>query len=411
MTRCARRGCGSTPAWLCRRRSRSRRPARRTAPAIPDLGAELARLAGADADLTRRDASGAVTRDAQPLRTGGGGARRRSSRSPPATRTLATTSDSGCGCITGGFGEPRKRACCSTAPGDGPRNRAGGSSFHGSAALTPQWATGTRAPPDARSRAPTTRAPATQARRGIATMQTMSAFLAGAVRRRSGGCVRGPAGDTAPRRVRRGRARRAESDRGRGRLSVGRARAVHGRGHAPRRPRPRPRGRGAVGASPSRASIFSGARYRDAARWLAEAEVHFQQQDPFNAMARGPRAAGRDRVLHRRFRRHDGVHSTVCTPGAKATRRCRAQRVPVRRAEGWALAHAQRRRGRPPAARGRRLARGDGRTRTAAGLRRAAGRSARRAGAGADGCSQRVAARDRVSHAMPPRRRRVTAPP
>ena len=29
---------------------------------------------------------------------------------------------------------------------------------------------------------------------------------------------------------------------------------------------------------------FLRARYRDASRWLAEAEIHLQQQDPFNVM-------------------------------------------------------------------------------------------------------------------------------
>jgi DNA-binding CsgD family transcriptional regulator len=81
---------------------------------------------------------------------------------------------------------------------------------------------------------------------------------------------------------------------------------------------------------------FLGARYRDAARWLAEAEVQFQQRDPFNVMLSV-------RALQ---------VGTACFTGdfdgtMAALERLRAwseshgpqpaQRVPVRRAEGWAL--------------------------------------------------------------------------
>lgn len=81
---------------------------------------------------------------------------------------------------------------------------------------------------------------------------------------------------------------------------------------------------------------FLRGRYRDASRWLAEAEIHFQRQDPFNVMLS---------VWVLRV----GI---ACFTGdfdgtAAATDRLRAfcerhepllvQRVIVRRAEGWAL--------------------------------------------------------------------------
>ncbi len=81
---------------------------------------------------------------------------------------------------------------------------------------------------------------------------------------------------------------------------------------------------------------FLRGRYRDAARWLAEAEIHFEQQDPFNVMlsVRALRVgvacftgdfdgtmAALDR-LHRFAESHPPLA---------------VQRAPVLRAEGWAL--------------------------------------------------------------------------
>jgi ATP/maltotriose-dependent transcriptional regulator MalT len=112
----------------------------------------------------------------------------------------------------------------------------------------------------------------------------------------------------------------------------------------------RARDHGAVGLAASALARlhFLRAEYGDAARWLAEAEVHLTQRDPFNAMAtvRGLQV---------------GV---ACFTGdfdgtMAAIERMRAwceshpplplQRVPIRRAEGWAL------RMRSPAEAGRRL--------------------------------------------------------
>jgi DNA-binding NarL/FixJ family response regulator len=81
---------------------------------------------------------------------------------------------------------------------------------------------------------------------------------------------------------------------------------------------------------------FLRARYRDASRWLAEAEIHLQQQDPFNVML-SVRALGVGIACF------TGDFDSTMT----ALERMRAfseshqplplQRVPVLRAEGWAL--------------------------------------------------------------------------
>jgi DNA-binding CsgD family transcriptional regulator len=81
---------------------------------------------------------------------------------------------------------------------------------------------------------------------------------------------------------------------------------------------------------------FLKGRYRDAARWLAEAEVHFQQQDPFNVMltvrafqvGTACFTGDFDGTMAALERLHAWSESHGPMP---------AQRVPVRRAEGWAL--------------------------------------------------------------------------
>jgi len=81
---------------------------------------------------------------------------------------------------------------------------------------------------------------------------------------------------------------------------------------------------------------FLRARYRDAVRWLAEAEVHFQQRDPFNVMltvralqvGTACFAGDFDRTMAALDRLHAWSENHGPLP---------AQRVPVRRAEGWAL--------------------------------------------------------------------------
>ena len=101
---CAPRGSGSTPGWRCRQASRSRRRARRTAPAT--------RTSAPSSRNSRVPTPTSPPRCSWPSHTRCATATsrrrrrwRRSSRSPRATRTLATTSDSGCGCITGGCGD------------------------------------------------------------------------------------------------------------------------------------------------------------------------------------------------------------------------------------------------------------------------------------------------------------------
>jgi DNA-binding NarL/FixJ family response regulator len=81
---------------------------------------------------------------------------------------------------------------------------------------------------------------------------------------------------------------------------------------------------------------FLRARYRDASRWLAEAEIHLQQQDPFNVMLSV-------RALRVGIACFTGDFEGTMT----ALEQMRAfseshaplpvQRVPVRRAEGWAF--------------------------------------------------------------------------
>ncbi len=81
---------------------------------------------------------------------------------------------------------------------------------------------------------------------------------------------------------------------------------------------------------------FLGARYRDAVRWLAEAEVHFQQHDPFNvlltvrALQVGTACFTGD--FDGTMAALDRLHAWSESHGPLP-----AQRVPVRRAEGWAL--------------------------------------------------------------------------
>jgi ATP/maltotriose-dependent transcriptional regulator MalT len=81
---------------------------------------------------------------------------------------------------------------------------------------------------------------------------------------------------------------------------------------------------------------FLRGRYRDAVRWVAEAEVHFQQQDPFNAMLSV-------RVLRVGIACFTGDFDGTMTAldhlraFSESHPPLPAQRVPLLRAEGWAL--------------------------------------------------------------------------
>jgi DNA-binding NarL/FixJ family response regulator len=81
---------------------------------------------------------------------------------------------------------------------------------------------------------------------------------------------------------------------------------------------------------------FLKARYRDAVRWLAEAEVHLHQQDPFNVMLSV-------RALQVGVASFTGEFDATITALGRLHAWCEghsplpAQRVPLRRAEGWAL--------------------------------------------------------------------------
>ncbi len=81
---------------------------------------------------------------------------------------------------------------------------------------------------------------------------------------------------------------------------------------------------------------FLRARYRDATRWLAEAEIHFEQQDRFNVMLS-------IRVLRVGVACFTGDFDGTMTALDRLRAFCEShqplpvQRVPVRRAEGWAL--------------------------------------------------------------------------
>jgi DNA-binding CsgD family transcriptional regulator len=81
---------------------------------------------------------------------------------------------------------------------------------------------------------------------------------------------------------------------------------------------------------------FLKARYRDAVRWLAEAEVHLHQQDPFNVTLSV-------RALQVGVASFTGEFDATLTALERLHAWCEghpplpAQRVPLRRAEGWAL--------------------------------------------------------------------------
>ncbi len=81
---------------------------------------------------------------------------------------------------------------------------------------------------------------------------------------------------------------------------------------------------------------FLRARYRDASRWLAEAEIHFHQQDPFNVMLSV-------RALRVGVACFTGDFDGTMTALERMRAFCEShqplpvQRVPVCRAEGWAL--------------------------------------------------------------------------
>jgi DNA-binding NarL/FixJ family response regulator len=93
---------------------------------------------------------------------------------------------------------------------------------------------------------------------------------------------------------------------------------------------------------------FLRGRYRDAARWLAEAKVHARRSDPFNLMVVIESLAVGVASFTGDF---DGTIAAVDRLHAACERRepLPVQRVPIQRAEGWAL------RLRNPAEAGRRL--------------------------------------------------------
>ncbi len=81
---------------------------------------------------------------------------------------------------------------------------------------------------------------------------------------------------------------------------------------------------------------FLRARYRDASRWLAEAEIHFEQQDPFNVMLSVRALQVGIACFTGNF---DGTMIALDHMRAFSESHppLPVQRVPVRRAEGWAL--------------------------------------------------------------------------
>ena len=81
---------------------------------------------------------------------------------------------------------------------------------------------------------------------------------------------------------------------------------------------------------------FLRARYRDASRWLAEAEIHLQQQDPFNAMLSVRALSVGIACFTGDF---DGAMIALERMRAfsESHQPLPMQRVPVLRAEGWAL--------------------------------------------------------------------------
>jgi DNA-binding NarL/FixJ family response regulator len=131
---------------------------------------------------------------------------------------------------------------------------------------------------------------------------------------------------------------------------------------------------------------FLRGRYRDASRWVAEAEVHFQQHDPFNAML-GIRSlqvgiayftGDFDRTMSATARLRAWADEHEPLP---------AQRVAVRRAEGWAL------RMRNAAEAGRQLLEDAAALEEAVGVAAALAYEALRAGAPAAPQLERMAAR------------------
>ena len=81
---------------------------------------------------------------------------------------------------------------------------------------------------------------------------------------------------------------------------------------------------------------FLRGRYRDAARWLAEAQVHARQRDPFNSVVPIESLAVGVAAFTGDF---DGARAALERLHAACERRepLPVQRVLVRRAEGWAL--------------------------------------------------------------------------
>ena len=141
-------------------------------------------------------------------------------------------------------------------------------------------------------------------------------------------------------------------------------------------------------------------RFRDAARWFAEAELHFEHQDTFGSLIH-VRAFG------------VGVESSPASRGAAAavarggcTRRSaaaqpRSSQIPyVARAEGWAARARERRRRRRAAAGGRRGA--GGRVPRLRGAARLRGAPGRRAAAVGSPTSSRRSARAATPGSSPP---------
>jgi ATP/maltotriose-dependent transcriptional regulator MalT len=131
---------------------------------------------------------------------------------------------------------------------------------------------------------------------------------------------------------------------------------------------------------------FLKGRYRDTVRWLAESEVHFEQEDPVNAML----AVRSLQVGVACFTGdYDGAIAALARlhVWAESHEPLPQQRVPIRRAEGWAM------RMRNPAEAGRRLLEDAAALEGMLGLAPALAYDALRVGAPAAPVLQRMAAR------------------
>lgn len=246
----------------------------------------------------------------------------------------ATTSDSGCGSTTGGCDARLTTVHCWTAPRAGPRTlrwRRWTARVRGTYRAL---ADGFGPPPDP---AESAGAPETsdEARRSIAVLRTMSAFLDGQ-------------GDTAAATAFAARPsvplRDGADAAALGSLSVVAIETGYRWPELERymsqvvRDAVRSRDRAAAGLSALTLARlhFLRARYRGSVRWLSEAEVHFHRQDPFNGMLQV-------RVLQVGIASFSGDYDGTMTALERLHAWCErheplpVQRVPVCRAEGWAL--------------------------------------------------------------------------